>query len=313
VTLNDPLAIGILSAELETPSGEFQIFPAGSFSATDGRPKDAPGYVLDETIAAQLIADFEAKTNPLMVDYEHQAVLSKENGKPAPAAGWVHGLEWRPGKGLFAVPVEWTEAARNAIQKNEYRYVSPVFTYRKGSGRITRLFNVGLTNLPALDGMEAAVAHSLALAPEDGEDETRLETLRLEIAKTQAELENLTAAKQTALADHEALKSRWAWEELESAIDGYIRAGKLAPAEKEIALTLARHDLSAVRKMLDMRVSFFGDLGIGTGKPLPGHQDLTRLTAADRRACELTGRSPEEFAALKARFFDDAASVSTSL
>jgi phage I-like protein len=320
MTSNDTRAVGILSAEFQTPAGEFQIFPSGRFSTSDGRPRNAPGYVLDETIAARLITDFKAKTNPLMVDYEHQAILCKENGKPAPAAGWVHGLEWRPGKGLFAVQVEWTDAARDAILKKEYRYVSPVFTYAPKTGVVERIFNVALTNTPALDGMEAAVAHSLALAPEDGEsDETRLETLRREIAKnqadlerTKAELETLIAAKQSAQAGHEALKSRLAREELERVIEGYLEAGKLTPAEKDAALTLARHDLASVRKMLDMRASFFGCQSDRIGMPLPGHKGIAGLTSADLRACELTGRSPEEFAALKAQFFDDAPPASLS-
>jgi phage I-like protein len=93
-------------------------------------------------------------------------------------------------------------------------------------------------------------------------------------------------------------------------MEGYIEAGKLTPAEKDAALTLARHDLAAVRTMLDMRASFFGCQSGRAGMPLPGHKGTAVLTTADRRTCELTGHSPEEFAALKARFFDGATLVS---
>jgi hypothetical protein len=57
---------------------------------------------------------------------------------------------------------EWTPAARAAILAQEYRYISPVFTYTVPSGEITRIVSAALTNTPALDGMEPVVAHALA-------------------------------------------------------------------------------------------------------------------------------------------------------
>ena len=98
----------------------------------------------------------------------------------------------------------------------------------------------------------------------------------------------------------------------ENVIDGYVQAGKLTPVERDAALTLARHDLAAVRTMIEMRASIFVMQSDRIGMPLPGHKGVASLTSADLRACELTGRSPEEFAALKAQFFDDAAPVSSS-
>ncbi len=70
----------------------------------------------------------------LPLDYEHQTLNSESNGQPAPAAGWATRFEWRPGAGLFALDVQWTDRARQMIEAGEYRYISPVFVASKVSG-----------------------------------------------------------------------------------------------------------------------------------------------------------------------------------
>ena len=144
-----------------TPTGEVQLFPAGEFRANDGRPKDAPHWFIDAELAAAIIADFEARQNDTVIDYEHQTMLIVENGQPAPAAGWFSKLEWRS-DGLYAVDVRWTERATTLIEGEEYKYISPVFTYDKKTGAIKSLLNAALTNNPALDGMEAVAASQYA-------------------------------------------------------------------------------------------------------------------------------------------------------
>lgn len=302
---DEKISIGILTAEIQDTTGEFQIFPAGDFRASDGRPKNAAAYRLDESNVAALIADFRNRKNPLMVDYEHQVLLAKENGKPAPAAGRVHNLEWREGKGLFATGVKWTAAAREAIQADEYRYISPVFTYKPGSGTVLRLFNVALTNTPALDGMEAAVAHSLALSNQEPEVDGELASLSVEIHSARSELFELEAAKQRLQEEIAALQESTCQDEIETAVSGYLTHGKLAPAERDAALSLARHDLPALRQLLDNRVSLFSLQSERLGLSGKREAHSYGLTPSDLRACELTGREPEEFAALKAQFFNE--------
>ena len=63
----------------------------GSFTTNDGRTfriKDA-ARVVERTLA--YVGDRE-----LPLDYEHQIDLSRDNGKPAPAAGWMKSLQARP-------------------------------------------------------------------------------------------------------------------------------------------------------------------------------------------------------------------------
>lgn len=145
-----------------TPGNEIQLFPAGEFRSIDGRPKDAPHWFIDSVLAAAIIADFESRQNLTVVDYEHQTLLTAQNGQPAPAAAWFGKLEWRS-TGLYATDVDWTERATSMIESGEYKYISPVFSYDKKTGAVKRLINAALTNNPALDGMDAVAASQFNL------------------------------------------------------------------------------------------------------------------------------------------------------
>lgn len=266
--------LGMCTANIPQASNEFQLFPAGKFRTQDGRPKEINDWVMTARIASHLVKEFKAKKNPMVVDYEHQTVLAADNGKPAPAAGWVHGLEWREGQGLYAVDVKWTEAARASIQADEYRYISPTFRYNRETGEVLQLVNAALTNSPALDGMEAAVA--LRLTNEAQGEE--LAALRLE--KNSAAIGRV--------------------------VDSALHDVRLLPWQKEAALKLGTVDLAALEALLDrpalvpMRLQ---SEAVGSAAlAMKTNADVSGLTAADLRMCELTGRTPEEFATLKQRF-----------
>lgn len=142
--------IGELSSQ--SPSGRIQLLPDGCFrTAADGRPNDVPHWILDKTNGFAVASQANATENELVIDYEHQTINTAENGRPAPAAGWIKHVEYIPGKGLFA-DVEWTDNAASMIAAREYRYVSAVFTY-DNNGYVLRLLHAAITNFPALDGL----------------------------------------------------------------------------------------------------------------------------------------------------------------
>lgn len=147
-----------------TANGEVQLLPAGEFRARDGRPAECACWITNADIAAKLIADIADLANPVVIDYEHQTLLSAENGKPAPAAGWFTAadMQWRDGKGLFAT-VEWTDAAKLHIDAKEYRFLSPVIVYDKKTGKVLKIINAALTNNAAIDGMEEVSARLSAV------------------------------------------------------------------------------------------------------------------------------------------------------
>ena len=130
-----------------------QLTPAGKFQPADGRQMSVPHWHIDQAIATQVIQRFNARNQPVVIDYEHQTLRKEENGQPAPAAAWMRELIWEEGKGLFA-RVELTNKARTAIAEKEYLYISPVFRYAP-NGDVTEMEMAALTNTPALHGMQA--------------------------------------------------------------------------------------------------------------------------------------------------------------
>lgn len=147
-----------LSFSLAPGGAEIQLTPAGVFKARDGRPKGLAGYRIDDAAARGVIARAGERKTPFVIDYEHQTLLSEQNGQPAPAAGWFKNLEWREGVGLFAIDVQWTDKARGMIEAGEYKFISPVLGYHPKTGEVLRIEMAALTNYPGLDGMGAVTA-----------------------------------------------------------------------------------------------------------------------------------------------------------
>ncbi|HAF44701.1 MAG TPA: hypothetical protein DCK83_07120 [Gallionellaceae bacterium] len=166
-------------------AGEIQLTPAGVFRGNDGRPKDAPHWVMDAQAAQDVIAFCSARQNEFVIDYEHQTLLAEKNGQPAPAAGWFSGaaLRWEEGVGLF-VKSRWTSRAQEFISNDEYKYISPVILYEKVTGRIKGIISAALTNTACIDGMDEVLSRAAAsfmldesTSKENGMDEL-LEQLR---------------------------------------------------------------------------------------------------------------------------------------
>lgn len=162
----------LLAAALPLPAGigagaaapMVQVLPAGKFSARDGRPGKGKFWELTD-VSGQRLADALngiSRLTPISVDYEHQTLLSAMNGQNAPASGWMHSFEWRPGSGLWA-DTRWTARATALIAANEYKYLSPVIV-TDYTGAIVDIYNVALVNTPALLGMEAVRAALSALS-----------------------------------------------------------------------------------------------------------------------------------------------------
>lgn len=138
------------------PSAWIKLLPAGSFTCRDGRgPFHAGDAAALEAILAQTREHLAA--TDMMVDYDHQSILSAVEGVggTAKAAGWIKAFEIR-NDGIYG-EVHWTEAASAAIKAREYRYISPLFTVEKTSGQVMALRNAALVNMPALD-LEAIAA-----------------------------------------------------------------------------------------------------------------------------------------------------------
>lgn len=241
---------------LPAPEGEakaprwIHVMPSGTFHGRDGR---GPYSVTDA--AAVVRASLKAASaRGIPMDYDHQFEHTSKNGMPAPASGWIAGLEARE-DGIWA-EVEWTERAAEHVAAKEYRYVSPVFYYG-ADGKISSIESVALTNTPnfrlrALAAKEAetleveekksmhkALASMLGLNAEASEDavESAVRALREENKALAAKAENPDPEKYVpAETLEEARKSLAAMQEaqaqtLAEAMVGAAQAeGKLIPA-----------------------------------------------------------------------------------
>lgn len=143
------LALATAQAESGNPQEQWvHLLPAGRFAGRDGR---GPWSLSDP--AAVIEASRRYAGNRLMpVDYEHQTDYAPENGQPAPAAGWIKGLQARA-DGIWGL-VNWTGPALARLGAKEYRYLSPVFNHTP-AGQVTRILRAALTNNPALDQLTA--------------------------------------------------------------------------------------------------------------------------------------------------------------
>ena len=144
-------------------AGEIQLTPSGQFRGVDGRPKDAANWLIDEQAAKDVISFCSARVNPFVIDYEHQTMLTADNGQPAPAAGWFSGtaLRWSAGEGLFVKP-DWTQRAQDYIASGEYKFISPVILYEKVTGRVKGILSAALTNNACIDGMDDVLSRAAA-------------------------------------------------------------------------------------------------------------------------------------------------------
>ena len=180
-------------------SEKLVLIPEGIFKGIDGRPHDAPFWNLTAERGRQIASVLNSRKVDMVIDYEHGTLDSKNTGKPAPASGWVKSFEYVDGVGLCAADYKWTTTAQSFIDKEEYRYLSPVFSYTL-NGDVTGLLCVALTNTPNLDELPALLAAAAQdLFIQNSEDDTMNEFLKLMLKKlalpeTATEQEVLTAA-----------------------------------------------------------------------------------------------------------------------
>lgn len=134
------------------PAKRFRLVPFGTFGGRDGR---GPWRLRDKGHAEQVIAATKAFLNgvEMLVNYDHQSEYAAVPGVGgnAKAAGWINPDTLEVGADGIYASAEWTPTAEAALQAREYRYYSPHFRARPGTGELTRIINVGLTNSPNIE------------------------------------------------------------------------------------------------------------------------------------------------------------------
>ena len=204
-------ALSLSLSQTGVPANHFLIFPEGdAVKAKDGRPFDAPAWIMKKDNGMALAASLNQSAKDLVIDYEHQTILSKENGQPAPAAGWLKAgsFLYVDGVGLCSNNYEFTAKAKDYIDNGEYRFKSPVVLYNK-AGVVLGLHSVAITNDPALsilDELKPALLTATITIPETQQQENSMNPLlalilaSLGLAETTTEEQAIAALNQS-LAD----------------------------------------------------------------------------------------------------------------
>ena len=131
-----------------------QILRTGSF-----HHRQHGNFVVDDAIMSQIQGNFQVDRVPL--DYNHGSTGT--NPDATLAAGWVKNLTTQQIDGddahtALMAEVEFTDRARQHVAANEFRYISPEFTFswtnpQTGAASGAKLLAVALTNRPFLPGM----------------------------------------------------------------------------------------------------------------------------------------------------------------
>lgn len=311
--------------------GEIQLMPAGVFKARDGRPQGLAGWKLDDNSGARVAALAAARKTPIVIDYEHQTLATQSNGRPAPAAGWIQALTWRPNEGMFAT-VEWTAKAEAMIAAKEYRFISPVFQFHPKTGEVLRLEMAAITNNPALDGLNeialrAAAKFEPALEdpqvnpilvalltllklPEDTTETqavAALKALQDDVAEKETKIAALTAtqfdaAKYVPIAVVEQMRTEIAslkasdlGRDIETLIQAALGDGRLLAAMEPWARELGKSDFAALKAYVEAAQPIAALGGSQTkGKP-PAGTETHKLNESDLAVCTQLGIKPEDY------------------
>ena len=264
---------------------EIQLTPAGNFKAKDGRPVGLSGWSLSNESAQAVVQLANSQADAFVIDYEHQTLYAKQNGQPAPAAGWFRDLQFREGLGLFATNVEWTESAALAIQNKEYRYISPVIAYDQKTGVVTKVLMAALVNNPALDGMKDLTALATDYFSQQTEsqmaDAAKIKELEAKITDLEKQLADSKAACATAdkaakdkaacaaetgavdlslyvpISDLKATQEQLTAlsvqvqeKEIAEVITAALGDGRLLPTQTELAQKMGKQDLASLKEFL---------------------------------------------------------------
>ena len=197
-------------------------------------------FEISEEDLAIFLKNHATRQTDIEVDWEHSTLYSFY----APAAGWCKELK-QVDAAIYA-QIEWFPEAKEAIDKEEYRYLSPTYIQHtidpvSGDDLGWSLHSIALTNTPFLE--ELGDLKSSNLNHEETAMPNSKPTPNLPLAQTQPEN---SAAMQALQSENESLKNQLANLSVESA----IAQKKLHPDQKDWALSYASKDKEGFEEFL---------------------------------------------------------------
>jgi phage I-like protein len=272
---------------------------------------------VDDRILASFATDLQSRQSRNVrpfAGFDHKA---------GPASFIPKEFRYESGVGLM-LDVEWTQAGKSAVEGKDYSYFSPAFLLRNGvpAGLPTHGEIGSLVNEPAFEAMEKiAASHNnntmdniqplidLGLVPADTAPEAAMELAQAALAelRTQAaenvqaaanhtaEIESITAARDTLANEVETLKASLAKiddEAADNAVSEAVSAGRIAPQDDK-AKAFWKAQIKADKANVEILNSI-------PAKPVNGETVLAGKTEGEAKETELTGIAKVE-AAFKAQ------------
>lgn len=299
---------------------EAHLLPPGPFRSNDGRPAECAAWQIDAAIAARVIALAAGQRTDIVIDFEHQSLRARDNGRRVEAAGWIpRSMEWREGSGLWATGIRWVGDTADLIAAKKVRYVSALFLYSTVTGEVLEIVSVALTNTPGIDGLEALadLARTFTHPEEEAamaDDKTiaaltaERDGLNTKLAALTAERDGLSTQLAALTTERDTLKTQVTTLEQERAtaaltaekakhaevLAAALTDGRLTPAQKPWA---AKQSLAALTEYLDATKPLpIAGGPQADGKPGGG----AGLTDAELAMCTRMGVTPEDFKKAKA-------------
>jgi len=292
-----------------------QLIPTGpAVVGRDGRSWLFDGAAVDATLRA-----FNARGIELPIDWEHATQHRAPKGQTAPAAAWITALNVR--EGALWADVRWTDRGHDQVLNREYRFLSPVFDFDPGTGRIVRLVSAGLTNTPNLPlqalnseknmelklSLSAAVAAALSVSVDADEAAVlaAIAALRTAINSESRDLQRYvpradydqsqTRAQnaETQLRERDAAQLKAS---VDLAMEGALKDRKIAPASADYHRALC-NDAAGLERFRAY-VASAHTIAPDSGLDGRGAADAsTALNAEERAVCTALGISEAAYAA----------------
>lgn len=294
-----------------------ELIPAGpDVAGIDGR-----AWINDDPDA--IVAEFQRRHRPLVIDWEHATEHRAPQGLDAPAAGWIDQVENRGG--AIWGHAEWTAKASAQIADKAYRFLSPVFLYDKKSTRIIALTSVGLTNTPNLtltalnrEGSEESsvsllnglwVALDLSGSPDEEQCLSAVRTLKADLATARNRAETPPYEKFIPRADYDAALARASNAEeklkameiekrdaqINDLIEQALKDSKISPATKDYHTAMCKTDggIEAFKGFLEKAPPLVNlDSALDKKKP---EGTGSALSETEQAMCRSLGLTPEQY------------------
>lgn len=162
-----------LKDTIDNGESEVQIATIGTVIGTGPNGEPVEQNLTEQSLMA--LAE-KHKDEELLVDQDHES----EIGGKTEAKGWLSGLKFIPGVGLFG-KIKWTDIGRKLIENRVFRWLSPSWYLNKDTKEPVNITSVALTNKPSQAGRIEPIVNSAPV--ELSETKPNMEELEMTITK----------------------------------------------------------------------------------------------------------------------------------